>query len=71
MNMKPKQLNEREKDKISLVGKAKFVRGMLRIYNTLCSHCRSRVLKNPRMKLKEYCWKCQQKVKPMLEELLK
>ena len=41
----------------------KAIHQYTKLFNTLCPSCRNKVQQNPRMKLEEYCNKCQNKVK--------
>lgn len=59
-----KKLNQNEQDTLKAVGvihTAKLMRNAAKLYNKLCQKCRANAFNNPRIKISEYCEKCQEK----------
>ena len=63
-------LNE-EKEKVNLLKKPKILKKLFKLYKNLCPECRNKATINPRMNIKEYCPKCQDKCRKLYEEVIK
>lgn len=51
-------MKEKDKDIIKSIGVKLFTKKSLFIYNNLCSNCRHKVRRNPKLSYKKYCKKC-------------
>lgn len=69
------ELTAKEKVTINRVGKIKMARLSVKLYNSLCSNCKLKVVRNPKMSIESYCNKCKAKAielySPILEVLNK
>jgi len=48
----------------------KIIFGFTKIYNTVCSICRVKLIKSQgKLPYNQYCHKCKEKIKPILEDI--
>lgn len=70
MNDKPK-LNEKDLFAMNKIGKFRMIRLFTKLYNRLCQSCKLKAMKDTRRPLEDYCDKCQETIKELLEKYTK
>ena len=53
-----------------LKGNLKATRQFVKLYASLCSDCKIKVQRNPRMNIEEYCEKCQNRARYRIDRAL-
>jgi hypothetical protein len=52
-----------------IISSPRLVHKFIQMYNSLCPECREKCIKDSSRPMEEYCEKCQEKVKPILENV--
>ena len=69
-NMLNHNIKGEDKDKFKqikkTIGARKYIMLMLKLYNGLCKNCRTKVSRNPKTPVENYCQECQKKIKAKL-----